>query len=301
LGYLYALLMPAMTGSTVVIQDVWDAAVCAQLIQEHRGSLCLGATPYLADLADLPNLKDYDIASLRMFVSGGAPIPPPLVVRAKERLRAAIVSVWGMTEVCAVTTVHLNDKDELVFGTDGVALPHMEVGVFDEQDRELPRGQSGRLKTRGASMFLGYLKRPNLYNHNAEGWFDTGDLARMNDEGYIRITGRSKDMIIRGGENIPVVEIENILYRHPAVRAVAIVGMPDPRLGERAVAYIVLKPDMAIDLRQVAAFLADNKVARSYFPERVEILSEMPMTATGKIQKFVLREWAMKLAAAGSG
>ena len=150
-------------------------------------------------------------------------------------------------------------------------------------------------------MFLGYLKRPNLYNHNAEGWFDTGDLARMNDEGYIRITGRSKDIIIRGGENIPVVEIENILYRHPAVLAVAIVGMPDPRLGERAVAYIVLKPDVAIDLRQVTALLADNKVARSYFPERVEILSEMPMTATGKIQKFVLREWAMKLAAAGSG
>jgi cyclohexanecarboxylate-CoA ligase len=195
-----------------------------------------------------------------------------------------------------VTTVHLDDKDEPVSDTDGVGLPHMEVGVFDEQDRELPRGQSGRLKTRGASVFLGYLKRPNLYNHNPEGWFDTGDLARMNDEGYIRITGRSKDMIIRGGENIPVVEIENILYRHLAVRAVAIVGMPDPRLGERAVAYIVVKPDASIDLSQVSAFLAENKVARSYFPERVEILPEMPMTATGKIQKFVLREWATKLA-----
>jgi cyclohexanecarboxylate-CoA ligase len=297
LGYLYALLMPAMTGSTVVIQDVWNAAVCAQLIQEHRGSFCLGATPFLADLADLPNLRDYDISSLRMFVSGGAPIPSSLVVRAKERLRAAIVSAWGMTEVSAVTTVHLDDKDELVSGTDGVALPHMEVAVFDEQDRQLPRGHSGRLKTRGASVFLGYLKRPNLYNHDSEGWFDTGDLARMNDEGYIRITGRSKDMIIRGGENIPVAEIENILYRHPAVRAVAIVGMPDGRLGERAVAYITVKPDAAIDLSQVRAFLAEHKVAPSYFPERVEILPEMPMTATGKIQKFVLREWATKFAA----
>jgi cyclohexanecarboxylate-CoA ligase len=218
LGYLYGLLMPAMTGSTVVLQDVWNAAVCAELIAECRGTFCLGATPYLADLADLPNLWDYDVSSLRMFVSGGAPIPPPLVVRAKERLRAHIVSAWGMTEVSAVTTVHLGDQDELVSGTDGVALPHMEVGVFDEQDCELPRGQSGRLKTRGASAFLGYLKRSQLYNHNAEGWFDTGDLARMNDEGYIRITGRSKDVIIRGGENIPVVEIENVLYRHPAIR-----------------------------------------------------------------------------------
>jgi cyclohexanecarboxylate-CoA ligase len=295
LGYLYALLMPAMTGSTVVLQDVWNPAVCALLIEEYQGSFCLGATPFLADLADLPSLHDRDILSLRMFVSGGAPIPSPLVVRAKERLRAHIVSVWGMTEVSAVTTVHLDDRDELVSGTDGVALPHMEVGVFDEQDRELPRGQPGRLKVRGASVFLGYLKRPSLYNHNAEGWFDTGDLARMNDEGYIRITGRSKDVIIRGGENIPVVEIESILYHHPAVRAVAIVGMPDPRLGERAVAYMVVKPDTSIDLPQVTAFLAENKVARSYFPERVEILPEMPMTATGKIQKFVLREWARKL------
>jgi len=299
LGYLFGLLMPAMIGSTVVLQDVWNAALCAQLIHGARGTFCLGATPYLADLTDLPNLRDYDVSSLRMFVSGGAPIPPPLVVRAKERLRAHIISAWGMTEVSAVTTVHLDDQDELVSGTDGIALPHMEVGVFDEQDREMPRGQSGRLKARGASVFLGYLKRPNLYNHNAEGWFDTGDLARMNDEGYIRITGRSKDVIIRGGENIPVVEIENILYRHPAVRAVAIVGMPDPRLGERAVAYIVVKPDAAIDLSQVTAFLSDHKVARSYFPERVEILPEMPMTATGKIQKFVLREWATKLAHGG--
>ena len=298
LGYLYGLLMPAMTGSTVVIQDVWNAALCAQLIAECRGTFCLGATPFLADLVDLPNLRDYDLSTLRMFVSGGAPIPPPLVVRAKQRLRAHVISAWGMTEVSAVTTVHLDDKDELVSGTDGVALPNTEVGVFDEQDCELPRGEVGRLKTRGASVFLGYLKRPHLYNHNAHDWFDTGDLARMNDEGYIRITGRSKDVIIRGGENIPVVEIENILYRHPAVQAVAIVAMPDPRLGERAVAYVVVKPGATIGLSQVTAFLADHKVARSYFPEQVEILSEMPMTPSGKVQKFVLREWAMKLACA---
>lgn len=295
LGYLFALLMPPMTGGSVVLQDVWSAAACARLIEQYRGSFCLGATPFLTDLADLPSLKDFDISSLRMFVSGGAPIPSALVVRAKERLKAHIVSVWGMTEVSAVTTVHLDDKEELVSGSDGVALPHMEVAVFDEHDRELPRGKPGHLKTRGASVFLGYLKRPDLYNHNAGGWFDTGDLARMDESGYIRITGRSKDMIIRGGENVPVVEIENILYRHPAVQAVAIVGMPDPRLGERAVAYIVVKTNASIDLPQVSAFLAEHKVAQSYFPERVEVIPEMPMTATGKVQKFVLRERAKKL------
>lgn len=295
LGYLFGLLMPAVVGGSVVLQDVWNPSVCAQLIQRYRGTFCLGATPFLADLADLPGLPEFDISSLRMFVSGGAPIPPPLVVRAKERLRADIVSIWGMTEVSAATTVHLGDRDEKIFGTDGVAMPHAEVIVVDQDGRELPRGQSGILKTRGPNVFLGYLKRPNLYGHDAAGWFDTGDLARMDEDGYIRITGRSKDMIIRGGENIPVVEIENMLYRHPSIQAVAIVGMPDARLGERACAYVVLKPGRSLSLADVTTFLDTHKVAKSYFPERVEIIPEMPMTATGKIQKFVLRERARAL------
>jgi cyclohexanecarboxylate-CoA ligase len=295
LGYLFGVLMPPLDGGTVVLQDIWNPAVCAELIEAYGGTFCLGATPFLADLADLPELPQRDISSLRMFVSGGAPIPPPLVIRAKENLRADIVSIWGMTEVAAPTTVLLGDQDEKVFNSDGVAIPPSEVAVFDEQDQELPRGQSGILKTRGPNVFLGYLKRPALYGHNADGWFDTGDLARMDQDGYIRITGRSKDMIIRGGENIPIVEIENLMYQLPAVQTVAIVGMPDERLGERACAFVVLRADTSLTLPEVVSFLQDRKVAKSYFPERLEIIEAMPMTASGKIQKFVLRDRAKQL------
>ncbi|MDE2379530.1 MAG: AMP-binding protein, partial [Bradyrhizobium sp.] len=134
--------------------------------------------------------------------------------------------------------------------------------------------------------------RPQLYNHDADGWFDTGDLARIDADGYVRITGRAKDIIIRGGENIPVVEIEGLMFRHPAVQAVAIVGIPDPRLGERACAFVVPKPGQQISFEQMTQFLADQKVARQYLPERLEIVAELPLTPSGKVQKFKLREIA---------
>jgi cyclohexanecarboxylate-CoA ligase len=137
---------------------------------------------------------------------------------------------------------------------------------------------------------VGYFRRPDLNQPTPDGWFDTGDLARMNDDGYIRITGRAKDIIIRGGENVPVVEIENLLYRHPAIRQVAIVGMPDARLGERACAFVVLREGCHFDFVEMTSYLDQQKVARQYFPEFLEILPQMPMTASGKIQKFQLRK-----------
>jgi cyclohexanecarboxylate-CoA ligase len=168
----------------------------------------------------------------------------------------------------------------------------MEVAVFDPEGARLPPGQEGQLKVRGCSNFAGYLKRPELDNTDAEGWFDTGDLARMDTDGYIRIAGRSKDIIIRGGENIPVVEVEGLLYRHPAIAEVAIVGVPDERLGERACAYVKLREGAALDFAGMAAYLAGQQMARQYIPERLEIVPELPRTPSGKIQKFRLREMA---------
>jgi cyclohexanecarboxylate-CoA ligase len=136
-----------------------------------------------------------------------------------------------------------------------------------------------------------------LFNHDANDWFDTGDLARMDADGYIRITGRAKDIVIRGGENIPVVEIEGLMFRHPAVQAVAIVGMPDARLGERACAFVVPKQGQTLGFEQMIQFLSDQKVARQYMPERLEVVAELPVTPSGKIQKFKLREMAKTLGA----
>ena len=168
----------------------------------------------------------------------------------------------------------------------------MQVRVIDAEGTPLPPGTEGRLQVRGCSNFLGYLKRPELDNTDPDGWFDTGDLARMDPEGYIRIAGRSKDIIIRGGENIPVVEVENLLFRHPAIAEIAIVGTPDPRLGERACAFVKLRDGASLSFADMTAYLADQRMARQYIPERLEIVTEMPRTPSGKIQKFRLREIA---------
>jgi cyclohexanecarboxylate-CoA ligase len=145
-------------------------------------------------------------------------------------------------------------------------------------------------------MCLGYYKREDIEPFDAEGWFDTGDIAYMDDEGYIRIDGRIKDIIIRGGENVPVFDIENLLFKHPAVLAAAIVGFPDARLGERACAFVVLRPGQTVDMAGMQALMAENKVAKQYWPERIEIVADLPKTPAGKIQKFQLREIARAFA-----
>jgi len=205
------------------------------------------------------------------------------------------VSAWGMSENGAVTLIELNDPDERAFTTDGKPLAGVELKVVDPDGKTLPAGEAGKLYVRACSNFGGYLKRPQWNNTDADGWFDTGDLARMDAQGYIRITGRSKDVIIRGGENIPVVEIESLLYRHPAVALAAVVAYPDERLGERACAMVVPKPDQNFDMATMVAYLKEQKVAQQYIPERVEVLAAMPTTPSGKIQKFKLREQLMAL------
>jgi cyclohexanecarboxylate-CoA ligase len=197
-----------------------------------------------------------------------------------------------MSENGAVTTTRIEDDEERATTTDGCPLPGMELRILDAEGQMLPAGAEGSLQVRGCSNFAGYLKRPELDPTDPDGWFDTGDLARMDAQGYIRIAGRSKDIIIRGGENIPVVEVEGLLYRHPAVAEVAVVGFPDARLGERACAYVRLRDGASLGMGEMVAYLEAQKMARQYMPERLEIVSELPRTPSGKIQKFRLREMA---------
>jgi cyclohexanecarboxylate-CoA ligase len=171
----------------------------------------------------------------------------------------------------------------------------VEIRVVDAASKGLPSGTEGRLQTRGCSNFVGYLKRPQLHGTDAEGWFETGDLARIDADGYVRITGRSKDIIIRGGENIPVVEIEELIYRHPDVQEAAVVAMPDPRLGERVCAFIVPRAGKSLTLGDIVAHLNGHNMAKQYLPERLEVVEALPKTPSGKIQKFKLRETAKSL------
>jgi cyclohexanecarboxylate-CoA ligase len=290
LGFMYGLVLPVMLGATAVLQDIFTAPEMARQIVAEGASFTMGATPFLNDLTEHVAASGVPTSSLRVFVSAGAPIPRALVAKARPTLAAAVISAWGMSENGAVTTTRIEDDEARATTTDGCALPGMEVGVFDPDGARTPDWAEGQLKVRGCSNFAGYLKRPELDNTDAEGWFDTGDLARMGGDGYIRIAGRSKDIIIRGGENIPVVEVEGLLYRHPAVAEVAVVGYPDERLGERACAFVKLREGAEFDFAEMAAYLGGQQMARQYIPERLEIVSELPRTPSGKIQKFRLRE-----------
>jgi cyclohexanecarboxylate-CoA ligase len=290
LGFTYGVILSQLLGVPLVLLDVWNPASAADLIERHRATFTFAATPFLADLANLPGIGSRRLDALRLFVSSGAPIPPAVVQAAQSKLGVTVATCWGMTE-CASVTMTAPDGYK-VLESDGCVLPGEEVRIVDDQGVEVPRGEEGTLEIRGAALFVGYLKRPQLYDVNPKGWFDTGDVARMDDEGYIRICGRKKDIIIRGGENIPVLEVESAMYGMPEVAEVAIVAMPDPRLVERACAFVTLRPGASLTLQRVREHLAALGIAKHFWPERLEVLPEMPRTPTGKIQKFALRERA---------
>lgn len=295
-GFIYGVVLSWLLKTRLALQDIWSAPTAAHTIAAEGATFTMASTPFLSDLANNEAVTPELMRTLRIFVCAGAPIPPEIVRRATGRLGFSVLSCWGMTENGGVTITRPGDPPEKVFETDGKAIDGMEVRVVGADGRPLPPGETGDLMVRGMANFVGYLKRPELNDTDAQGWFRTGDLARMDADGYIRITGRSKDVIIRGGENIPVVEIENVLYRHPGVMEAAIVAMPDPRLVERACAFVVPRPGHAIDLDGIRDFLKAEGVARNYWPERIEIVEAMPRTASGKIQKFRLREIASDFA-----
>ncbi len=289
-GFMYGLMMPIMLKASAVLLDIWEPLKAIDLIRTESATFTMASTPFLTDLAKNVADSGKTVPTLATFLCAGAPIPGPLVEQARAVLGTKIVSAWGMTENGAVTLIKLDDDDERAFTTDGCPLPGVELKVIDVDGASLPPGQPGRLLLRACSNFGGYLKRPQWNATDAEGWFDTGDLASIDERGYVRITGRSKDVIIRGGENIPVVEIEALLYRHPAIAMAAIVAYPDERLGERVCAVVVPQAGQSIDLPSIVEFMKSQKVAVQYIPERLIVRDAMPSTPSGKIQKFKLRE-----------
>lgn len=290
-GFMYGLMMPIQLNTKVVLQDVWDVSKAVDLIHQHQVNFTMASTPFLNDLSNTVAEQHDKVDSLKIFLCAGAPIPGPLVQKAREILGIKVISAWGMTECGAVTTTCPEDDDERSFNTDGIALPGVDVKIVDKTGQTKPVNESGRLMIRACSGFGGYLKRAHLNDIDADGWFDTGDIAYQDEKGYIRICGRKKDVIIRGGENIPVAEIESLLYKHPNVAVVALVAYADERLGERACAIIKLKDQaQSLSFNELVDFLKTHNLAMQYIPERLEIWDEIPMTPSGKIQKFKLRE-----------
>jgi cyclohexanecarboxylate-CoA ligase len=295
-GYAAIVLLSVYLGGTMILQDVWEAKHGVELMSQESVTYTAASTPFLSDICEAVKAGAPHPKSLRSFLCGGAPIPSVLIERAANELTLKVCSLWGMTEVLSGTLTEPSRAAEKSASTDGRPQDGMEIVIADFDGKLLPAGQSGRLLVRGSQMFKGYYKRPDLQTFDADGWFDSGDLAYMDEDGYIRISGRVKDILIRGGENVPVVEIENLLYKHPSVGAVAVVGFPDARLGERGCAFIVPRPGTSIDLAAVQSYLSNAKMAKQFWPERVEIVAELPRTASGKIQKFKLKEIATAFA-----
>lgn len=292
-GFGYGVRLPAHIGGTAVYQDIWNPKEFVELIQKENITFTAGATPFLQDFVSLEGIENQDIRSFRVFVALGAPIPRQLVKEAKQKLAFKILSGWGQTENGLVTLTHLHDTEEKLTGTDGYPFPGMELQVVDLNGNPCPANVEGSLLCRGPALFIGYLKRLDLTttDFTEDGWFITGDRAIMDEDGYIRITGRNKDIIIRGGENIPVSYVENVLYEHPDISVVQIVAMPDKRLQERACAFISMKSGKKpITFEEMQKFLEKKGVSKTYWPEHLEIVDDFPRTPSGKIQKYKLRE-----------
>jgi glutaryl-CoA dehydrogenase/cyclohexanecarboxylate-CoA ligase len=290
-GYYWGVRMPLQVGGTVVYQDTWDPAEAIRLFEAEAVTVTFGSTAIFVDLLDVPYRRTRDLSRWRLSVCGGANIPPSVAERIVERLPGRLCPVWGMTENGICTATDDTSPIEKVVSTDGSPQPPVEVRIVDPEGREMPPRQEGALLVRSPFNFIGYIQGRAFSSQffKDDEWFDTGDLAYRDEDGYIRITGRTKDIIVRGGENIPTREIEDILVQHPGIRDVAIVAIPDERLGERACACVVPTREQTVDLAEIKTFLADRKVTRQFWPERVEVYEELPRTPSGKVQKFALR------------
>jgi cyclohexanecarboxylate-CoA ligase len=290
-GFLYGVLMPITWGQKVVYQDIWDANRFLEIIDAEGGTYTMGSPPFVLDTIRACKELGRDAGSLRIFSCSGAPIPRYLAKLTPEVLGASLANNWGLTETGAATAMPHDSLGRSV-DSDGAISPAMEVRIIDSAGQELPHGESGRLLIRGASKFVGYFERPDLTDAvvDGEGWLDTGDIASVDDDNYLSVTGRAKDLVIRGGENIPVVEVEAALYQHPDVGEVAIIGIPDARLGERACAVVVAAKGRVPTFEALLEHLERRGFAKQYWPERLELVDALPRTAAGKVRKFVLQQ-----------
>lgn len=291
-GLLYGLQLPFMIGGAVVFLDVWEPGVGLELIERHGCTFTVAATPFLHGLVHHPSRTPGATRSLRTFACGGADVPPDLVRRATDDLGCVVSRVYGSTEFPTATSSNRSDPPAKRAHTDGRAIGAAQVSVVDDDGLPVPAGEPGHLLVRGPELFVGYLDESlDAEAFTPDGWFRTGDRAIVDDEGYLEITGRQKDIIVRGGENISAKEIEDLLFEHPKVADVAVVAVPDPVLVERACAVVVPQAGAEVELDELTSWLAEHhRIAVQKLPERLQLMDELPRTASGKVQKFKLRD-----------
>ncbi|MGM7219726.1 medium-chain fatty-acid--CoA ligase [Escherichia coli] len=295
-GFLHGVTAPFLIGARSVLLDIFTPDACLALLEQQRCTCMLGATPFVYDLLNVLEKQPADLSALRFFLCGGT-TNPKKVARECQQRGIKLLSVYGSTESSPHAVVNLDDPLSHFMHTDGYAAAGVEIKVVDDARKTLPPGCEGEEASRGPNVFMGYFDEPELTARalDEEGWYYSGDLCRMDEAGYIKITGRKKDIIVRGGENISSREVEDILLQHPKIHDACVVAMSDERLGERSCAYVVLKaPHHSLSLEEVVAFFSRKRVAKYKYPEHIVVIEKLPRTTSGKIQKFLLRKDIMR-------
>ncbi len=299
-GATYAFLLPWVIGLRGVFMDTWNAETAVTLMETHGVTCMNGATPFLREILQAAQARGTHLPKLRVFTCGGASVPPQLMRDAYAWFEnCAILRGHGCTEVPTTSNgIPRRDSAEVNSMSDGYPL-YSEVLIADpETGGAVPWGEEGEVLMRGPQMLLGYLREEdNAAAFDARGFFRSGDLARYVRDNWLVISGRSKDLINRGGEKLSAREIEDALLEHPAIADIAAVAMPNPRTGEAVCAFIVAKGGQKIDIAEMDRFMTGRGMAKQKIPEHIVYVDDLPKTASGKVQKHVLREQAKKLVA----
>lgn len=298
-GFVWGIMLTVFLQGTGVYVDRWDARWGIDVMRREKTTFFVGAPTFLQDMVRTDLAGDPD-CSLTCLIIAGSPVPRHLPESASKSLGAYVAPAWGMTE-CSIITSCTPSEPDAIQQTDGSVFEGSEVRIMGPDAQELPVGEVGELQIRGPSVFLGYFDRPDATENSfVDGlWFRTGDTAQVDENGWVSLRGRIKDMIIRGGENIPVTEVESAIFDHPAVLQAAVIGIPDERLGERISVVLMTKGDVRLTLPELTEYLLSRGLSRHYLPEEIHHVEDMPMTASGKIKKFDLRE-EIKAAAGAS-
>jgi acyl-coenzyme A synthetase/AMP-(fatty) acid ligase len=301
-GFVTGFVLPLIHGASVHVMEAWEPRAGLADIAKFHTTVAVTATTFLQMLMDVYDPDQHDPSSMRLWVAAGSPIPAAFIERAGLALpNLTVLSLYGRTENVTTTTCRVDDDPIRSVTSDGKVLPGSSVKIVNEEGDEVPRGEEGDIAYRGPMHMLEYIKNPEetAKLFTPEGYSRSGDLGVMDGDGYVRVTGRLKDIVIRGGMNISVRHIEDSLAGHPGVKAAAAVGMPDERLGEKVCLFLVVHPGYeGITLSDVSTYLLEHDLPIQKVPERLELVAELPMTATGKVQKHLLRaEIAARLAA----
>lgn len=280
-------------GATLLMMDKFESHEALRLVEQRKVTLISAVPPQIVSLLGCPDLHRYHLTSLRVIVTSGTSPSPAAIPEVRARMGCPFINIWGMSEGGS-SMPRLNDPPDVLAKTVGRPVhPAVEVGIFDEdRQRKMPPEKIGEVALRGPTVFVGYYKDAQRTEEcfNQEGWYFTGDLGWFGQDGNLRLVGRMKDMINRGGEKISPREIEDLLLTHPKIQDAVLVGMPDPRLGERACAYVIPRPGQSVTLEEITTFLKGKDIAIFKLPERLEVRREFPMTPSGKVRKSLLRE-----------